>query len=45
MRMTGRATGLSGSAMVSPIYMASMPATATMSPALASGTSTRFSPS
>ena len=33
MCMTGSATGFSGSAMVSPISMASMPATATMSPA------------
>ncbi len=45
MRITGRATGFSASATVSPISMDSMPATATMSPAEASGTSTRFSPS
>ena len=31
--------------MVSPISIASMPATATMSPAAASGTSTRLRPS
>ena len=45
MRITGNATGCSGSAMVSPISMFSMPATATRSPAEASGTSTRFRPS
>ena len=45
MRISGSATGFSGSAMVSPISMASMPATATMSPAEASATSTRLRPS
>jgi len=44
-RMSGRACGLSGSATVSPISMASMPAIATRSPALASAISIRFSPS
>ena len=41
----GSATGRSGSASVSPMSIASMPATATSSPGPASGTSTRRSPS
>jgi hypothetical protein len=45
MCITGRACGWSASAMVSPISMLSMPATATISPALASEISTRFRPS
>ena len=44
-RISGSACGRSASAMVSPISMASMPATATRSPADASATSTRLSPS
>jgi hypothetical protein len=45
MRMGGRATGRSASAIVSPISIASIPATATTSPGPASATSTRFRPS
>ena len=45
MCMTGRATGFSASARVSPISTLSVPATATRSPAEASATSTRLSPS
>ena len=45
MCMTGRATGFSASASVSPISTLSVPATATRSPAVASAISTRLSPS
>jgi hypothetical protein len=44
-RMRGSARGFSSSATVSPMSMLSMPAMATISPALASAISTRFSPS
>ena len=45
MRMSGSATGFSRSPTVSPMSMVSMPAMATISPALPSGISMRFSPS
>ena len=41
----GSGSGCSASVIVSPIVMSAMPATQTMSPAAASSTSTRFSPS
>jgi len=44
-RMSGSATGFSTSATVSPMSIDSMPAMATISPALASGISVRLSPS
>ena len=43
--MRGRASGCSGSAMVSPMPISSAPAMQTISPGPASGTSTRFRPS
>ena len=43
--MTGRASGLSGSASVSPIVISGMPATAMISPGPASSASTRSSAS
>jgi hypothetical protein len=45
MAIGGIAAGFSGSVMVSPIVMSSIPARQTMSPAAASSMSTRFSPS
>ena len=45
MRISGSATGFSMGATVSPMSIVSMPAMATIWPALASGISTRFKPS
>jgi len=44
-RMPGSGLGFSRSAIVSPMWMSSMPATATMSPAVAMSTALRFNPS
>jgi hypothetical protein len=44
-RMSGSATGFSSAPTVSPMSIVSMPAMATISPALASSISMRFRPS
>ncbi len=45
MRIGGSASGATGSAMVSPIWISGMPAIATISPAAASSTPCRLRPS